>query len=1700
MLIQNENTLKGQEIFHSLPVIRLGRIGLAILAVLILCLLPVHASNVALKSSDGVGSSSLTGATNWNNNLVPSGANAYFTSGSTLRTTNTTTSGGNVIFQGGSLSIDTGGRLLGKSGNNISGNTTSNTITVTNLILNGGTLDQAGANSDNAILTVAGNITVNTASCLGALGNSVNGSSAFEILNITAPISGSGDLQLGGANVNAGADNGMVIFAGTNLYTGTTALAGGSLLINGPNGPGNVIVTSGTSLGGTGSIGGTLSVLAGGKIAPGIPARAPFKPALATLTVSSSAMIAGTALMRIDRAGTTTNDRLSAPSIAVSSGATLTVTNVGSTNLVSGDTFVLFSTPISGSFTTMVLPALPNSGMIWTNKLSVDGTISVVATNLVAVGAASPSVVAASQAVLLTVKVTPAANPISAGIAVNANLTLLGGSASQGFYDDGTHGDVLAGDNVFTFGLLVSSNVVPGGLNLSVTASDTQGRSAVASIPLTTVASGVPFAAAPFLPVSDTNAAGTLPLMAEGLSTPIYYSGNDATVVGIAASALRDDVQRVTGIAPLLSTNTPAGSNAIFIGTIGKSALIDGLIAAGKISIGTIQGQWEAYLAIVVTNPVAGVGRALVIAGSDRRGTAFGVFGLSEAIGVSPWYWYGDVPVIQRAALYVGAGNYTESSPGVKYRGIFLNDEDWGLNPWSEQTFDPTGQTGPTTYARIFELLLRLHANYIWPAMHNVTKAFYTVPGNREVAENYAIVVGTSHHEPMLRNTSEYNTTTLGAYNYWVNRTNIYDFWEQRVIETATNEDIYTVGMRGLGDDAMIVPTGTTTQQKADELQNFIIPDQRQMIHDHVNANPALVPQVFVPYKEALTLYQTGMQLPDDITLAWPDDNHGYIRELSSAAERARSGGSGVYYHLSYWGPPTSYLWLLTTPPAMTCEEMMKAWDYQARRLWIVNIGDLKPGEIGMEFFLRLARNPEAYRNFDQHAYLAQWAARNFGVSNAEAIATLLDEYYRLNIIVRPEQLNFTTSGFNFTGNGDEAQQRLDQFATLTISANALYARLPANLKPAFYEMILYPIRGADLQNQKVLLAERSRLWAAQGRAATAGLALAAQAAQNAILSETACYNQTNAGGKWNRTMTVTTTGEAKAPYIMPTVGSYSAPAGAGLGIAVEGSASVLGTNAGVLPTFNPAANQSYFIDVFNTGTSAYFWTAQSSVSWAKLSQTNGSSDARLWVSIDWTNVPRGYAVPGTIIIQSATTTNTVSVKVLYPSSLNLAALPPAVENNGLVTIEAENFTSRQDGTNNMGWRKLTQACASGDGMTIQPITASAVDPSAISNAPSLTYQFYAFSTGAAVVQVACLPTHKITSDQMGCRYAISLNGDTPQIVDINADEFSAAWNINVLRAMANGTSYHAINNPGIQTLKVWMIDPGVVLDKLTVKINSGVFEAENLNFTASTAYHTFSEAGLSGDGAVSLDASSAGQFITFNLPGLTAGIYDLSVRVKGLNTRGIAQMSMGDSLNGPFANLGSPLDFYTSSPAYTNLVTLRVTNATSGPKYLRFMVTGKNVSSSGYTVVLDSFTFVPSVANNSVSALQDWRMAYFGQTDNAGIAADAADPDHDGIPNLIEYATGSYPTVTNGALLAVAVTNSHLTVSFNRAKDMPGVTIHVDAADSLFNLLSGGTEIWSSADAPYAGGWAAYVPVTVSDPQPMTVGARFLRLRVTSP
>lgn len=620
---------------------------------------------------------------------------------------------------------------------------------------------------------------------------------------------------------------------------------------------------------------------------------------------------------------------------------------------------------------------------------------------------------------------------------------------------------------------------------------------------LATVAqSGSPVSSLPDLiplRLTDSPKSGDFSLVKKSRAADLYVAQEDFKVVHIAADCLGADMERVTGVRPKIKSELrEAAGDVVLIGTIGKSPLIDELIRSGRIDVSRIKGQWESFVITTLTNPVPGASNALVIAGADRRGTAYGVFTLCEAIGVSPWVWWADVVPQKRTALNIGATTITSLSPAVQYRGIFINDEDWGLQPWAAKTFEPeTMDIGPKTYAKVCELLLRLKANYLWPAMHPCTKAFNIYPQNKLVADDYAIVMGSSHCEQILRNNiTEYDEKQSGPWDYDKNRTNILAYWRQRLEENGKFENVYTIGMRGIHDSGM--PGGGSTRQKVARLQR-VIDDQRELFARTINPDPAVAPQIFCPYKEVLALYQNGLSVPEDVALVWPDDNHGYIRQLSSPAEQKRRGGSGVYYHISYWGAPEDYLWLCTTPPALIWEEMHKAYEHGARKVWVVNVGDIKPGEIGMEFFLRLAWDIRPWDETAQLTFLPDWARRNFGAARAAEIAGVLNEYYQLNFAAKPEHLHRA----QFTANYDGTGRRLQRFTQLVKKTDALREALPPELQDAFYETVVYPVRGSALANQMHLC----------------GSSETARQAYDQIQAETRHYNEQIAGGKWRHMM-----------------------------------------------------------------------------------------------------------------------------------------------------------------------------------------------------------------------------------------------------------------------------------------------------------------------------------------------------------------------------------------------------------------------------------------------------------------------------------------------------------------------------------------------------------------------------------------------------
>ena len=619
--------------------------------------------------------------------------------------------------------------------------------------------------------------------------------------------------------------------------------------------------------------------------------------------------------------------------------------------------------------------------------------------------------------------------------------------------------------------------------------------------------------------VSDQAGPGAFLLAAQGKAPTLVTDPGDAEVVQIAAEALGRDIALVTHLQAVAGHFPRPGSPSVIIGTLGKSALIDRLAKEGRISVDQVKDKWETFCISLLPSSGQSGEQSLVIFGSDPRGTAFGVFELSGMIGVSPFVWWADVTPAPKTALYITGNKSRMGPPSVKYRGIFINDEDWGIQPWAATQMDTAiRDIGPHTYQRVFELLLRLKGNYIWPAMHPCTRAFWFYPGNPEMARRYDIVLGASHCEPILRNNvfewaenfqHEYGVTP-GSWRYDSNKVQIDQYWMDRIKQSAYNDAVYTVGMRGIHDGSM--PGPPSKKEKAALLKE-VIHDQRDMLSAGLSKPASEIPQIFCPYKEVLDLYKIGLDLPDDVTLAWADDNYGYMRQLSDPQEQKRAGGSGVYYHFSYWGKPEDYLWLSSISPMLASYELTKAWQLGADKVWIFNVGDIKPAETEIQFAMDLAWDLQAWPPEKAAQYGAYWAEATFGKEFAGPIAHIRGEYYRLAASGKPEHLD------NISFTEEEATQRLRDYQAIVEEERSLAPRIPDRLKDAYFELVTYPVEGAWRMNEKILYARRSLQLAAAGKQEALSFSAKARTAYEEIGLLTRQYNTGIAHGKWNGIM-----------------------------------------------------------------------------------------------------------------------------------------------------------------------------------------------------------------------------------------------------------------------------------------------------------------------------------------------------------------------------------------------------------------------------------------------------------------------------------------------------------------------------------------------------------------------------------------------------
>lgn len=598
---------------------------------------------------------------------------------------------------------------------------------------------------------------------------------------------------------------------------------------------------------------------------------------------------------------------------------------------------------------------------------------------------------------------------------------------------------------------------------------------------------------------AETLQSTAFPLVVDDHAAPLVVASDAPEVIRIAVQDFADDVERVTGHRPAIRHRPPGG---------GAPYVRVGIHPA-------LENRWEAF-------QLSSSAQVLAVEGADPRGVAYGVYELSRRIGVSPWYWWADVPVQPLDELYLSAAREPIDEPAVRYRGIFINDECWGLGAWARKTFDPdTGTLGPKIYERVFELLLRLRANALWPGMHPCTTPFHQVEGNSELADDYAIVVGSSHAEPMLRNNVGEWDHPKDHYNFLTHRDTVMNYWEERVKERRSGESLWTLGMRGIHDSGIM---GPESQEERLDVLETLFDAQRGLLAKHLgDGDPTKAAQIFVPYKEVLKDYNAGLDVPDDVIIVWPDDNFGYVRRYATPEERERPGGLGVYYHQSYLGSPLSWLWFDSQSVSLVWSEMTRAYEQGAESFWVTNVGDLKAHELSAEFFLDLAWNADRTSPEAPMQFLQDMAARDFGPEYAHAIAGIWKRHQHLAFARKPEHLQWHLSlePYQPTELTDaEIYHRLKAYQDLVAETARVENDLPDAARDAFYQLVEYPVRAAAAANERYFLVELARRQNVRGaEIAETTFAKAEEAAQR-IEALTQRYNDAMANGKWRHILT----------------------------------------------------------------------------------------------------------------------------------------------------------------------------------------------------------------------------------------------------------------------------------------------------------------------------------------------------------------------------------------------------------------------------------------------------------------------------------------------------------------------------------------------------------------------------------------------------
>ncbi|PIF60095.1 glycosyl hydrolase 115 family protein [Flavobacterium sp. 2] len=810
------------------------------------------------------------------------------------------------------------------------------------------------------------------------------------------------------------------------------------------------------------------------------------------------------------------------------------------------------------------------------------------------------------------------------------------------------------------------------------------------------------------------------PLVSKGKTASILVSKNDFSGVLKVAGHLENDIFQVSNLHPKrINTIFEAQNFVVIIGTIGKSEIIDQLAKEGKIDANQLRGKWEKFTTQVVENPFKGIKKALVIAGSDKRGTIYGIYDLSNQIGVSPWYYWADVPIKKHSELHVLPGIHSQGEPKVKYRGIFINDEAPALSGWA---FEKFGGFNSKFYDKVFELILRMKGNYLWPAMWG--RMFYVEDQqNAVLADEYGVVMGTSHHEPLTRAHAEWGKSN-GKWDFNTNSEALINFWKDGIKRMGNKETIVTVGMRGDGDEPM-------TEGTAIGLLENIVKTQRNIIAEVTKKPAEETPQMWALYKEVQDYYDKGMTVPDDITLLLCDDNWGNIRKLPELDAKPRKGGYGIYYHYDYVGGPRNYKWINTNQIERVWEQMDLVYQYGVDKIWIVNVGDIKPMEFPIEFFLDMAWNPENFNAGNLEQYYVNWTKENFGNQFTKEIAEILKLYTKYNSRRKPELLDDKTYSIK---NYKEADRVVADYQKLVEKANSINEKLRPEYKDAFYQLILFPVLASANLNELYVAAAKNQLYAEQGNLIANVYAEKVKTLFEKDSLLTNYYHTKLSNGKWKHMMLQTHIGydnwQQPEKNVIPKTKTIEIPNQVEAGISAEDS---------------PKAE--------------------------------------------------------TLI-----------------NNRDLDHVHGFVENNGYISIEAQNY-SKAIHSDMVKWTIIPNIGRTESGVTLKPSNIKAIEIS--EHSPRLEYNIHFFSKGKIKVNAFFSPTINFKIGD-GLKYGIGFDDEKPQVMNLNADSSEKAWAESVANNIKIIISKHEIENAGNHVLKIYAIDPALVLQKIVIETEEG--------------------------------------------------------------------------------------------------------------------------------------------------------------------------------------------------------------------------------------------------------------------------------------